>query len=599
MALTDHVVTCQPVQSYPKRDSTLSRTLNSIGITAVFLMVIYYGLLFSCLNFQRYDNFDPTLFDPIAFNMYWNTAEGNFLDYSGNSMPNFSSNMALLHPTLILLSGLYAVFPEPRLILALEAWAIALSILVVFALARQKLNGFLLPAALALSFGLNPWANYYSMLGNPLFALGTFFGLTALLFLRLRRMVPFIFAVLLACAQRPDFVALHFLLGIYLWRMERDRRFGLALVRITLIWVAAFLIGAFFSQGDLFVEASNTFRLGALGDSLGDIVKNIFFHTDVLLINIFILENVKNLLFLAPVCFLPLLSPRWLLPLALEVVYVALSTKGLIERQDFVNFRSLFNGAFHLPYNSGFCILMPLVILAAIEGAHSLTTWLGTRLKGKEEWIRPALAVTIAAGSILFHYWFTTPITGPVPWSREFNWNYYTVTDHARIGHRLIERIPEGASVIFSETLTHRDLYNRANMAQRIDYKEPCNPISHRYVLFDLFSYTAHETRDSCLDSIAAYVRSKRYGVLEFIDGYILMEAGADRGANNVVLEYIEEHRTELERNVFNPYLFGADGLDSTGRPFPVHSVTQLIGDGQSTTATRQKGGLADSRDNL
>lgn len=574
------------------------RTLNHIGVTAIFLFAVYYGILFSHLNFKRYDNFDPTLFDPITFNLLWNTVEGNFLDYSGNSMPNFSSNMALLHPTLILLSGLYAVFPDPRLILALEAWAIALGILVVFALARQKLNGFLLPAALALSFGLNPWANYFAMMGNPIFALGTFFGLSTLLFLRLRRMAPFFFAVLLTCAQRPDFVALHFLLGIYLWRFEKDRRFGLVLVRITLLWVAAFLIGILLSRGDLFIEASDTFRLGALGDSLGDIVKNILFHSNVLLKNIFIFENLKYFLFLAPVCFLPLLSPRWLLPIALEVVYVALSTKGLVERQDFVSFRSLFKGAFHLPYNNGLSIMMPLVYLAAIEGTHSLVIWLGAWLKGKEEWVRPALAVFIAAGSILFHYRFTTPITGPVPWSREFNWNYYTVTEHARIGHSLIEQIPEEASVVFTETLTHRNLYSRAKMAQRIDFKSPSDSITHRYALFDLFSYTAHEERASCLDSIGAYVSSKRYGVLEFIDGYLLMKAGAEREANHVVLEYIAEHRAELERNIFNPYLFGADGLDSRGRPFPVHSATQFVVDGQNQAGTRRKGGLTDHLDN-
>lgn len=564
--------------------------MNRIGVTAVFLLVIYYGFLFSHLNFKRYENFDPTLFDPTVFNLFWNTTQGRMLHYSGNITPDFSSNMALLHPALILLSGLYAFYPDPRLILALDAWAMAFGILIVFMLARHTFKGLLIPASLALSFGLNPWVNYFSMIGTPMFPLGAFFGLLVLLFLHQRRKGLFVAAALLACTQRPDFVALHFLLGIYLWRFEQYRHFGRTLVMITVTWALFFFAGTLLTGGDLFVRASGTFRLGALGDSLSEVMKNIFFNPQLLFGNILILENLKNLLFLAPVCFLSLLAPRWLLPVTVEVIYIILSTKGLTVRHDFVSFRSMFQGAFCLPFHSGFCIMLPLVYLAAIEGTHSLTSWLEAWLRGKEEWIQPALAALIATGSIFFHYWFTSPFTGPVPWSREFNWNYYTVTEHARVGHNLIEQIPEGASVVFTETLIHRDLYNRENVAQHIDFREPVDSILHRYALFDLFSYSAHETRDSRIDGIAAYVSSERYGVLEFVDGYILMEAGADRGANNAVLEYIAEHRAELERNIFNPYLFGADGLDPRGRPCPVHSDTQFVFDGQAPVKTHRIG---------
>jgi hypothetical protein len=253
--------------------------------------------------------------------------------------------------------------------------------------------------------------------------------------------------IVLLCKEDLALVVAAF--GVFLW-FEGERRVALLTLAVGLVWFAVDVrvIQSHFAAG--FVQSV---FLERYGHGLGSIAKTMLLHPNRVLGDLVTGENLRFVIgLMAPLLFLPLMAPRYLIP--------ALPTQLLLLVSDRAAAHTI-NDQYTVAI-IGFCFVATAMVLARIGQ-------------------RPPRAVLggVLVASLLFNASLSLSGLTARPWT----WRHRDAVDRARIaGARLI---PKGASVAASDRLrpliaARTNLYNFPSPFLEYDGRNDPVPLARR-----------------------------------------------------------------------------------------------------------------------
>jgi uncharacterized membrane protein len=213
------------------------------------------------------------------------------------------------------------VVPTIPALLVIQAAALALGVVPLYAIARRIAKLPVLAATVVVAaYGLYPALNNVNLsdfhpevVAVPALLGAMYFGLT-------RRWLPYAACVGVALLTKEDMTLVVASLGVF-FIVERQWRAGIATAIVGLAWLGldVKVIQPHYAGG--FVQSS---FLSAYGHGLGDIVRTMALHPLTVLGDLLTRQNLDfTIAILAPVLFLPLLAPKYLLPaLPIQLLYL-------------------------------------------------------------------------------------------------------------------------------------------------------------------------------------------------------------------------------------------------------------------------------------
>lgn len=191
---------------------------------ALAAAVALWAATFATLAVLRHRSFETGRFDLGNMTQaVWSTAHGDPLAATSLQGEQFTRLGAHFDPILVLLAPLWLAWPSPEALLVLQAVALALGAVPVFALARRRLGSDGPALALAVAYLLVPALGWTALADFHPVALATPLLLAAFLFLDEGRLAAFAVAAGLAMATK-EHVGLA-VAGLGLWdALARGRR---------------------------------------------------------------------------------------------------------------------------------------------------------------------------------------------------------------------------------------------------------------------------------------------------------------------------------------------------------------------------------------
>jgi uncharacterized membrane protein len=530
------------------------KTLKALKINRIVLFAaLTFFFVELILVLHRHLSFYPsyTSFDQGIFNqVFWNGIHGRFFQSSLSSslsisepIPEVSYHRLGQHftPALLLWLPIYAIFPSAATLLVLNVTLITAAGIVLYILARQRLEPNLAALIMMSFYGtkavIGPTlGNFQDLCQLPLFV----FGL--LLALEKRSWGWFWGLAVLILAVREDAGILLFSIGFYLVASRRYPWMGLAICILSFSYaiVVTSKVMPLFSYDvpkRFLVEQFGHFVEGEKTSGL-EILLAMLSKPWQLLIEIFTpfsrtIQYILNHVF--PLAFVPLLSPA-------TGMLIAAPLLTLFLRNDY----------WALSMNMRFALtIVPGLFYGAI-------LWWSYHPGAFKPRFRRFWAFCIAAS--IFFALTSNPhraLSFVIPDSLN-PWVYASPLQqwgHARIIHSLLAEIPGDASVSATTHIVPH-LSNRREMlgfpqVELID--DAGETISVDYVIADvrqLQQYQAafgddREKLQEIVPVIDRILEQNRYGAIAFQDGIVLMQRGVV--SDSVALSGWEGFRRELE----------------------------------------------------
>lgn len=450
---------------------------------------------------------------------------------------NGISRLAIhFEPILFPVSLFYLIWPDARMLLALQVLVVATGAFPAFWLARLRLRSELAGVAIALLYLLNPMQQQAVTFDFHAVTFTAALLLFFIYFMYTRRTIwMFVFAILaMACKEEIPLIIAAF--GLWSVIFQQRRRSGLALVVLSIAWIGVYLL----------VEhlASPTGQPLLAPRYSG--VLSLILHPKTL-IQQFILDptHMQYLkLLLGPVLFLPLLAP-WVFVLAVPSLAINLFSSDPQQ----------YSGLFQ--YNAE---IVPILIFATIE-AMVLILWLlhslfdpfyqaanstlartgestepppgAVQEQGQKAAARPSSGAIPLPVRLLYAFVLAVMLVGvlfntiredydfygKMPFSLGFQWPQ--VTAHDELAQKFINMIPPDASVSAqSELLPH--ISHRTYI-----YLFPYGDEQASYIFLDVTSdaYPFFTAASYTLE-VKRVMMSGKYGLVAAQDGFILLEKG-------------------------------------------------------------------------
>jgi len=222
--------------------------------TAAAFFIVYAAMM-AGVGFERHLALETRAFDLGIFaQAVWNTLQGDFLFSSIKENINLMGDH--VSPILLVTAPFYAIWPDPRMLVLLQAIAAASSFFPLALIARDKLRNrslvlifllmffFFQPMRAALHEDFHP-----EVLAEP-------FLWWAFLFLDRKRIKWFVLSLLIAVTGKENFFGIAFMFGFYAWVWKRLRGLGIflmlgsaALVMWETKWLVPHLTGTVYFYG--------------------------------------------------------------------------------------------------------------------------------------------------------------------------------------------------------------------------------------------------------------------------------------------------------------------------------------------------------------
>ncbi len=484
------------------------------AFVTVIILITLYSITFSVLSIRHYDGLDTGGYDLGVFDqVIWNTSQGRLFQ---NTILFDSPNYIGKHLSLIplLLSPLYWIWPDPRLLLIIQSVLLGLGALPVFWLARGRLESEFAALVFAAAYLLSPALESANLNEFHPGSLSTTFLLFAFYFVYRTRVgevkdncrrersnyLWFATFAVLAMGCKEDIPLLVAMIGVYTLAVQRNVKLGLATVATALLWfwLALYVIIPWSAPtGQWFFGR----HFSKWGDTPLEIALSLLAHPQWAWE--FLLEGNKLTAYLypllAPMGFLSILSPETFL----------LALPSLV-----INF---FGGYWWLDQPTYFlkhyaAPIIPFVMISSIWGAKRLVGWLRYLFKIERAWLTIALSSLVAILSLLFHYSY-----GLSPLSKGFI--APAVTPHDRLVSEFVRLIPPDASLATTYQLTSH-FSRRRKIYQWPDVQDT------EYVLLDVKPTDIPLLAGDLHTWVQDLLENKGFGILATKDGYILLKRG-------------------------------------------------------------------------
>ncbi|MDW8099285.1 MAG: DUF2079 domain-containing protein [Anaerolineae bacterium] len=486
-----------------------------LAASVVLALVLAYAAWFGYLAVLRHETLNSRGYDLGNVDQaIWNTAHGRILQFTnwiGKSEDfRYPSRLAMhFEPIYFLITPLYWLWSDVRLLLVLQAAVVASGAWAVYRLGLDELVHPWPAAMLAAAFLL--YAPLQWALLDDFHAVTLVGGMIPFAFwaLRRRRWGWFALLGLLIMATKEDMPLLMGMMGLYAFLWERQRAIGLGTMVAAAVWftIAVFVVIPAYTLG------GQSQYLGRYADVLGPgglTLANLPMLLVAVVRGLLTWDTVRYLVgMLWPMAFLPLAGWPALLIAAPSVALNLLSN----------------NPTQHVLGRHYVAPIAPVVAIAAVMGIATISRLLSAIDHPPSR---------IPGGSPLFH--FARHATGILAaltlWtSLAAQWEYgFTplardydppqLTAHHRLLARFLAQIPPNASVSTQQNLN-------PHLSQREQITIIPYDVSGEYLLLDVTTYPGYNYLN-----IHAWLKSNvaerpGYGVVDAADGYVLLRRGA------------------------------------------------------------------------
>lgn len=404
-----------------------------------------YMVLFCTLSLRQHASFHTYALDMGQFDQaIWNTAHGRFMV---NTLKPPNSMAWHFSPGLALIAPLYWVWPDARLLLIVQTFALALSGFPIYWYARRYHNAWWAAVILA-AYYLAPSLHKANLaefrrisLAVPGIALA-WYGLVT------KRYSLTTLALLYAVLFKEDVSLIAISFGAYLC-IKPPRRWGVGLVALGMAWLvlALFVFIPMFQpdRGNLKAIYPQLSYFGFLENkTTAQAIATLVSKPWALVTQVLQVSRLKAvLLVLWPTGFLPLLAPgigALLLPSLLLMLASSNPTMYMLDKY------------YMAP-------LLPLLYGAAVVGL--------TRLSSKvRPWAVCWMAGAALAGFLLY---------SPAPGGRGYSVERYRVEQRHRVGHSLLRSIPSDAVLsaqcqLVPHVSSRREIFEFPRKLHRAEY---------------------------------------------------------------------------------------------------------------------------------
>lgn len=369
--------------------------------TLIWAMILTaLALIAAC--FWKYGIFGYDAIDLAYFNqVFWNTVRGRFFAQSIHPHLSLGDHAEL---GILLLSPLYALWQDPRMLLLLQAVALVLPAYPIWRIARIRLakaeggrlrTFALAPLLLALAYLLNPVVHNIALFEFHVlpFAIAPLF--MAFLAYEEGRKGRFLAWTALALLAREDVALVVVMIGLLAWLERKPLWWRVA----PAVFGAAWFAGAMRLIAHFSPDGGYKYRVyyAWLGGDPGSMLVNGVTRPLALLAHVVTLPNLEMALgFLMPVLFLPFLAPARLILATGPLLQIILGAPGGGELIIDTHYAALF---------------LPALTLAAIEGMARLPGAVGaaSRKISPEESRRFGYVMLLAAAA------YSAFTLGPLP----------------------------------------------------------------------------------------------------------------------------------------------------------------------------------------
>jgi uncharacterized membrane protein len=359
----------------------------------------------------------------------WSTANGHVLQITDLEGRQISRLGAHFDPIVGALAPLWLIWPNPSLLLVVQALAVAAGAIPVFLLARKHLGSEWAGLAFALGYLLYPPTQWLVVDDFHPVALATPLLLACFWFLDEDRLVAFAVTAGVACLTKEHIGFVVAAIGLW-YAITRRRPVGLAIcaagAMISLVAVSV-IVPHFAPGGGSPFEG----RFAEVGGSPGGILRTSVTDPSVVLGAITEARDLEYVFhLLVPLAFLSLLGPLATLTAAPEVLLNLLSD---VRTQTSIHFH----------YTAG---AIPGIVVGAIFGVARLRrTGSGVGPLVTRGVVAAMLASTVAYGPL--------PVWSHVPFGQKVASTQYRVTARNHVAADAARLIPEAAAVSASNTM--------------------------------------------------------------------------------------------------------------------------------------------------
>jgi uncharacterized membrane protein len=359
----------------------------------------------------------------------WSTAHGRWLEVTDTQGRQISRLGAHFDPIVATLAPLWRLWPNPMLLLTVQAVAVALGAVPVFLLARKHLDSEWAGLGCALAYLLYPATGWLVVDDFHPVALATPLLLAGIWLLDEDRLLPFAVVAGLACLTKEHVGFIVAALGLW-YAATRRRPAGLAIAAagaaISIVAIAV-VVPHFAPGGGSPFEG----RYADVGGSPQGILRTAVTHPGRIADAGLELRDLHYLFhLLVPLGFLPLLGPA--------VAATALPEIGLNVLSDVDTQTSI-----HFHYTAG---AIPGLVAGAIFGAKRLRR-LRQPIAGLA--LRSLVAIAVACSVV----YGPVPLWRHVPFGATLGAYQYEHTSHADAAARALEAVPRGVALSASNTL--------------------------------------------------------------------------------------------------------------------------------------------------
>lgn len=321
------------------------------------LIIVFYIILFSYLSIHRVLSLNSHYYDLGIMNQtVYNTSRGYFLEMTNQEFRKNISRLAVhFDPILAVFAPLYWLYPGPEVLLIVQTLVLASGALAIFLISQKILKNKLMSLIFAASYLLFFPVQRANLFDFHAVVLATSFLLWMIYFSLEKKRIATIVFVILALLTKEHVGLIIFLFGGYLFLFKKERKFGLLVALLGLIFFlfSFFLVIPYFRQQTHFALKYYT----DFGETPTQVILGVLKKPSLTIKYLLQPESRQYLsrLFLPHLPYI-LFSPIEVLISLPELVINILSANG--------NMRSIY---FH--YNS---LIIPFIFFAAISGAAKI-----------------------------------------------------------------------------------------------------------------------------------------------------------------------------------------------------------------------------------
>lgn len=455
----------------------------------VFLYITY----FTFTSFLRFENFYTGRFDLGNMDQtVWNTTQGRIFELTNPNGTEIISRLSFhADYILVLISPLYLIWSDPRMLLLLQTIILASGAFFVYLLAKKILQNKTVALIFSLLYLLNPYIHHTNLYDFHSVTLATTFLLGTFYFLLSNRYIWFLIFLLLSALTKEHIWIITGLIGAFLFlRASHKRKLGLiifvlsALTFYYLVWHA---IPASYGGSHFALEYYSDF-----GVTPTSIVRNIFLSPLTILQTFLQEERVYYLyqLFL-PLGFLPLLSPFTLLFASPDL---------------FINLLSNNKQLYQIYYQYS-ATITPFLFISAIFGVKTILKFF------------PQIPHQLVTCYLLFVTCYSAYLFGPLPGAKKPNIDMFVKpAANKDIINKTLAQIPENKKVAATNNLgahlTHRQYL----------FTVPVGMKSADIIAFLLGDVHAQPSPQAQEEMVVELKNNPNYKILAELDNFIVFE---------------------------------------------------------------------------